>query len=176
MTGTAKEYADALLMLAKDDGKEQVFADALTLVADVFRENPAYLDLLASPVISKDTRKDLLRQAFGETLPQEIAACIALMCDNGHIREFAAMQETYMEQFHILSQITVATITSAAALSDDEKDALLQQISVSTGHTVRATFMVDPSLIGGVKVEMDGCILDGTIKHRLRELKEVMNG
>ena len=98
------------------------------------------------------------------------------MCDNGHIREFAAMQETYMEQFHILSQITVATITSAAALSDDEKDALLQQISVSTGHTVRATFMVDPSLIGGVKVEMDGCILDGTIKHRLRELKEVMNG
>lgn len=176
MTGTAKEYADALLMLAKENGKEQVFADALTLAADVFYENPAYLDLLASPVISKDTRKELLREAFGETLPMEITACIALMCDNGHIREFAAVQETYMEQFHILSKTTVATITSAAPLSDDEKAALLQQISTGTGHTVRATYMVDPTLIGGVKVEMDGCIIDGTIKHRLRELKEVMNG
>ncbi len=176
MTGTAKEYADALLMLAKDDGKEQVFADALTLAADIFAENPAYLDLLASPVISKDARKGLLRDAFGGALPKEVTACIALMCDNGHIREFAAMQENYMEQFHILSKITVATITSAAPLSDEEKAALLQQLSNSTGHTVRATYMVDPSLIGGVKVEMDGCVLDGSIKHRLRELKEVMNG
>ena len=176
MTGTAKEYADALLMLAKDGGKEQVFADALTLATAVFNENPAYLDLLASPVISKETRKALLREAFGETLPKEITACIALMCDNGHIREFAAMQETYMEQFHALSKITVATIISAVELSEQEKTALLQQLSNSTGHTVRATYMVDPALIGGVKVEMDGCVLDGTIKHRLRELKEVMNG
>ena len=95
---------------------------------------------------------------------------------DSHIREFTAMQETFMEQFHILSKITVATITSATALSEDEKTALLQQLSNSTGHTIRATYLVDPSLIGGVKVEMDGCILDGSIKHRLRELKEVMNG
>ena len=176
MTGTAKEYADALLMLAKDSGKEQVFADALTLAADVFSNNPAYLDLLASPAIAKDIRKDLLRKALGEALPKEVIACIALMCDNGHIREFTAMQETYIEQFHILSKVTVATITSATALSDEQQKTLLQQISACTGHTVRATYTVDPSLIGGVKVEMDGCILDGTIKHRLRELKEVMNG
>ncbi len=176
MTGTAKEYADALLMLAKEDSKEQAFADALALAADVFRENPAYLDLLASPVISKDTRKELLRNAFGNALPKEITACIALMCDNGHIRDFSAMQEIYMEQFHILSKVTVATVTSAAALSDEEKQVLIQQISERTGHNVRATYEVDPSLIGGIKVEMDGCVLDGTIKHRLRELKEVMNG
>ncbi len=176
MTGTAKEYADALLMLAKENGNEQVFADALTLAADVFCENPAYLDLLASPVISKDTRKELLQKAFGDALPKEVAACIALMCDNGHIRLFAAMQETYIEQFHALSKVTVATVTSATPLSEQEKQTLIQQISERTGHTVRATYEVDPSLIGGVKVEMDGCILDGSIKHRLRELKEVMNG
>ena len=176
MTGTAKEYADALLMLAKENGNEQAFAEALAVFADTFRENPTYLDLLASPVISKDTRKGLLKEAFGDTVPFEIIALVALMCDNGHIREFTAMLETYMEQYHILSKVTVATVYSAAPLSEEEKATLIQQISARTGHTVRATYTVDPSLIGGVKVEMDGCILDGTVKHRLRELKEVMNG
>ncbi len=176
MTRTAKEYADALFMLARENGSEQAFADALTLAAEVLTDNPAYLDLLASPVIAKDTRKALLEKAFGDALPREVIACIALMCDGGHIREFFALRDEYMEQFHLLSKVTAATVTSAAALSDEEKAALVQQISERTGHTVRATYTVDPSLIGGVKVEMDGCILDGTIKHRLRELKEVMNG
>lgn len=176
MTGTAKEYADALFMLARENGTEQAFADALELVAATFTADPAYIDLLASPVISKDTRKELLRNAFGDTLPQEVIACIALMCDGGHIRAFFALRDEFMEQFHLLSKVTVAAVTSAAPLSDEEKTQLVAQLSAQTGNTVTATYTVDPALIGGIKIEMDGCVLDGSIKHRLRELKEVMNG
>ncbi len=176
MTGIAKEYADALLLLAKESDSAATFADALTMTADVLAQQPAYLDLLASPVISKDVRRNLLKEAFGDTLPREVVALISLMCDNRHIREFSAMQTAYMEQFHLLSKVTVATVTSAVALSDEEKVTLVRQISERTGRTVRATYTVDPTLIGGIKVEMDGCVLDGSIKHRLRELKEVMNG
>ena len=39
----------------------------------------------------------------------------------------------------------------------------------------RLTYDIDPSLMGGVRVELDGSILDGTLKHRLHEVKEVMN-
>lgn len=176
MTGTAKEYADALFMLARENGTEQAFADALESAAAAFHADPAYLDLLASPVISKETRKSLLRDAFGDSLPKEVLACIALMCDNGHIRAFFAMQSDYAEQFNQLTHVTVVTVTSATPLSDEQKDALLQTLSAQTGRTVRATFAVDETLIGGIKVEMDGRVLDGSIKHRLRELKEVMNG
>ena len=34
--------------------------------------------------------------------------------------------------------------------------------------------MVDPAIMGGLLVEMDGRVYDGTLKSRLRDVKEVM--
>ena len=46
MTQISKEYATALFSLAREEGREAEFSDALKTIADVFRSEPEYLQIL----------------------------------------------------------------------------------------------------------------------------------
>ncbi len=175
MTETAKEYAAALFLLARESGLETAFADALTAAKAQLDENPAYIDMLASPVIPKSERMNALKAAFADILPDEVLVFIQLLCQNGHIRSFHACYDAYMEAYRDMQKISVAHITSAAPLSETERESLVQTLCAQSGHTVRAEYTVNPALIGGITVEIDGKVLDGSLKNRLRELKEVIS-
>ena len=63
-------------------------------------------------------------------------------------------------------------MTSAVALTEEENAALRAKLSKLSGdRQVKLISSVDPSLIGGVRVEMDGRRYDNTIQDRLGRLK-----
>lgn len=175
MTEAAKEYAAALFLLARESGKETAFADGLTAAKAQFDENPAYIAMLASPVIPKPERVNAIKAAFSDAVPDEVLVFIQLLCQNGHIRSFHACYDAYMDAYRDMQKVSVAHVTSAAPLTEEEKAQLIKQLCDRTGHTVRAEYAVDTAILGGIKVEIDGTVLDGSLKHRLRELKEVIS-
>jgi F-type H+-transporting ATPase subunit delta len=175
MTEIAKEYAEALFSLAKENGDVSVIADGLNTVREQFIQAPAYVDMLASPVIPKSERVSALQNAFGGKVSDAVLVFMQLLCQNGHIRSFFDCCDAYTEAYREMQKISVAHIVSAAPLEDAEKALLERQLSERTGHTVHAEYTVDPALIGGVTVEIDGTVLDGSLKNRLRELKEVIS-
>lgn len=63
--------------------------------------------------------------------------------------------------------ITIASVTSAHSMSDSLK----QNITALVGGDVRIRETVDPSVLGGVKVDVPGKRFDGTIRHKLDTLK-----
>ena len=63
------------------------------------------------------------------------------------------------------------TATAAAALSADAKEKLTQKLAALTGKTIDLTVKVDPSVLGGVRLDMDGVRLDGTVRHRLDAIR-----
>ena len=66
-------------------------------------------------------------------------------------------------------------MTSAVALTEGEKTTLIEKLSRKFGRTIHLECAVDPSLLGGLVVNVDGKVIDGSLKHRLQEIKEVMN-
>ena len=50
----------------------------------------------------------------------------------------------------------------------------MKKLSQSENKEIDAVYSVDPSLMGGVKVEVGGKVYDGSIKRRIRDVKEVM--
>ena len=60
-------------------------------------------------------------------------------------------------------------------LSKDQQRRLTQKLEQAFNRTVQATYTVDPSVLGGVVVEMDGKVLDGSLRQRYRDLKDVMH-
>ena len=73
------------------------------------------------------------------------------------------------------SRVIYAKITSAVVLTDAEKAKLIRKLEDTHKGKVQAEYLVLPELLGGVIVEIDGKILDGSLRHRLREMKDVMN-
>ena len=64
-----------------------------------------------------------------------------------------------------------AVAVTALPLNDAQMQALTKRLEQATGKTVRLKNRVDSTVLGGVRLEMEGKQLDGTIKGRLTELQ-----
>ena len=175
MTGIAKEYAAALFMLAGEIGAESEWLTALETVLALFGENPAYVEFLASPGIPKAERTEALDKAFSGHIPEHVVSFVQILCERGHIRTFSECVEEYRALYQAAKAMMPARVTSAVPLTEAEQKRLTQKLEAMSGKTVLAEWAVDATLLGGVVVEMDGKVLDGSLRHRLQDMKDVMD-
>ena len=176
MTQTNKEYAEALFTIAYEHGALEEYAQALSEIKTVIEENPEYLSFLDSPALPLSERLGAIDEAFSKGFPEYIVSFLKLLCENGRIRELPQCIEEFEALKKIASNITTATVYSAVELNVAAKDKLCRKLSKLTGKTVEAVYVTDPTLLGGIKVEIDGKTIDGSITNNLKRIKGVMNG
>ncbi len=174
MTGPDKEYATALFQLAVEESQVEPYAAALKTVGDAVADAPAYLDFLSSPAVPLSERLSAIEEAFG-TLPRHVVSFLKLLCEQGHVRALPACITEFEQLVQAQSCRTAAVITSAVLLDESQKQSLCRKLEQMTGKGIDPLYNVDASLLGGVVVEMEGKIYDGSLKHRLHEIKDVMS-
>ena len=174
MTEMSKAYADALYSLAMDCGTEEETLEGLRMVLKHLREVPGAMDLLASPSIPKEERAAVLDQAF-VGLQEPAMGFLHVLTGKGHIRQLEECIKAYAELHDSARKLATAVVKSAVELTEEEKNTLKSKLEQKLGRTIRLECSMDPSLLGGLVVQVDGRIIDGSLKHRLHEIKEVMN-
>ncbi|WP_353827421.1 F0F1 ATP synthase subunit delta [Agromyces sp. SYSU T0242] len=70
----------------------------------------------------------------------------------------------------------VATVTSAVALSDDQITRLERTLGARAGRRVRFDAIVDPDVLGGVRVQIGDDVIDGSVASRLSDLRQKLAG
>jgi ATP synthase F1 delta subunit len=68
-----------------------------------------------------------------------------------------------------------AEITSAIALSDDEKEQIRKRLIAEHGEGLSFTFEVDPALLGGLRVRVGDRLIDNSVASRLATLREALS-
>lgn len=175
MAQTINEYAAALFALSQEtDTTEEIYA-ALDTVTSVIKENPEYLEFLSSPNISKAERISAVEEAFTGNVPEYVVSFLSLLCEKGRIKNLIECISEYKQLCDSANRIAVADITSAVELNESERTALKAKLEKLCGCTVALNCHIDPTLIGGLVVSVDGRVIDGSVKHKLHELKEVMH-
>lgn len=175
MMEMSKEYGTALFSLAKECDAETEYKNALDTVSTVFRENPSYIDFLASPSIAKNERTAAIEQAFSGKIPEHIVSFLQILCEKGHMRSFEGCVSEYKTLFDASQRIIIAKVVSAIPLAAEEKDSLKQKLEQMSGNTVVLQCSTDKALMGGMVVEMAGKVIDGSLRRRLQEVKDVMS-
>ena len=176
MMQTEKEYAEALFMLAAEEQKTEEYSRSLGLIRSVVQENPTYPEFLASPAIPLSERLAALDEAFGDSVPEYVLSFLKLLCENGRIRLLEECIAEFEKLSMAFSNRIAARVFSAIPLDEDQKQALCAKLEKISGKIVEPEYTVDPSLIGGIKIEIEGKTYDGSIKHRLYDVKDVMIG
>jgi len=120
-------------------------------------------------------RVSAIEGAFSGKAPEYVISYLSLLCEKGRISSFIESVEEYGALLDASERILTAKITSAVALTEEEKQKLISKLEGLEGSKVIAEYFVDKALISGLIVEIDGKILDGSLRHRLNEVKEVMN-
>lgn len=174
MPKIVNEYSDALFSVARENSEEKEYLDALNTVCGAFRENEEFLVLLKSVSVPKNERIKALEAVFLNFVPEYVLSFLALLCERGRIQDVFDIRNEYEKLYFAFSNISSAHITSATPLNENEKAKLEEQIEKLCSHKIRAEYSIDASLLGGIRVEVDSKVIDGSVKHRLDELKEVM--
>ena len=97
-----------------------------------------------------------------------------LLCAKGHS---ALLSDSVAQLRHLYEDAIrrhTAYVVSAVPLSDEQQRRLREKLEKIGGGTVQLSCTVDESLLGGIRVELDGKVLDGSLKNRLQDVKEVM--
>ncbi len=175
MATVSKEYAEALFTLALEENSIDDFYSALSMMQALFSENPEYIEFLSTPSISKAERVQQLTKCFEGKVPEIILHYAIVMVERGDIRSFSDSVTEYENLSFAMKSVSNATAVSAVPLTDEEKVLLVRKLEKLCSHTIQLHCRVDPSLIGGMIIEIDGKVIDGSIKHRMRELKGIIS-
>lgn len=83
------------------------------------------------------------------------------------LKEFTRLIRLELAKHH-------ATVSSAAPLSEHTREQVRNEIIRHFGEATTFTFQVDPSLIGGMRVQHGSDVLDGSIRSRLENLRHAV--
>lgn len=174
MTKTGAMYGGALYQLAAEEGLEQQILDELAQVNRLLAENPDYAKLLALPSVPKAQRCAALDEAFGGRVQPYLLNFLKILCEKGEIRSLPACFQEYRARYNQAHGILEATAVTAVPMTQTQTAALQQKLAALTGKTIALTTRVQPGCLGGVRLEVEGTQLDGTVQNRLDEVRRLL--
>ena len=156
MTKIARVYGGSLYDLAAEEKLDGQIMEQMIAVRQIFRENPGYLKLLGEPAIPEDERLKMIEEAFGGQAERYLVNFLKLLCERKILREFAGCCEEFIRRYNSAHGIAEAVVTSAVKLSDTQMEALKAKLEKLSGKKVYLVQKTDASVLGGLRVELEG--------------------
>lgn len=177
----AKVYGEALFGAAVDDGKADVLLKEIPMVQKALAENPELSAVMDHPKILKEEKMQILEAIFRGKISDEFCGLILLAAEKDRYQELPAILEDALDRIKEYKKIGKASVTSAAPLSDVWKEKIQKKLlSVTDYEILEISWNIDPSLLGGMVVQMGDRVVDGSLKRKLegmtRELNQISLG
>ena len=174
MTELAKRYGGSLYELAAEENLTDELLQQLRTAVNSIEAEPQYLRLLSTPSVPKKERCALLDKAFEGAHPY-LVNFLKLLCEED-LLVTAGVCAPYQDRYNVDHNILEVTAVSAIALTAPSREKLLAKLQKMTGKNIVLTETVDPAVLGGLRLDMDGTRLDGTVQRHLERLRTEIDG
>lgn len=165
-------YANALLEVARAEGHLADVEDDLFRFARVYEANDELRLALTDPQLPPARRMAVVEQLMDGKALTTSAALAAFLVGIGRAHDMPQIIDRFVEKAAHERDREVAEIRSAIPLDGDQRDRLAAALSKSMGKQVEIKVVIDPSVLGGLVARVGDVVIDGTIRHRLDQLKE----
>ncbi|MGH3072708.1 MAG: ATP synthase F1 subunit delta [Gaiellaceae bacterium] len=170
MAVSHRMYARSLFQAARDAGKLDDVHEQLGDFAAAIGDVPELRRLLENPELDPQQKAGVLGEILGDA-DELVRNFVLLVSEKGRAGE---IEEIYAELDALVAaeqRRLLVELTTAYELSDAEAASIVEQIEQSSGRTVEATRTVDPSLIGGIVLQVGSHRLDASVRGRLSRLR-----
>ncbi|WOV88003.1 F0F1 ATP synthase subunit delta [Sporosarcina oncorhynchi] len=172
----AERYATAVFELAQQHGQTASIQEELNELKQAFRDNKGLNELLTSPKLSAAKKKDVIKTVFNGVNPIVMNTLFVLV-DAKRLDEV----QNVFEQFHKLANdaagIADAKVYSTIPLTEMETNSISSTFAQKIGkQSLRIENIIDPSLIGGIRLQIGNQIYDSSLSAKLSKLKRNLIG
>ena len=163
-------YARALLKSATDAKIETAVYKEMQTMAKTYAEVPQLRQTIDNPMLSKDTKQQLLLTAVGEKPCELTKAFISLVLkeDRENVMQFIA--NSYVTLYRQQKNVIRGRLITAAAVSPATEQKMRQMVESKTNGTVEFETEVNPDIIGGFILEYDSYRMDASVKSKLNSI------
>jgi F-type H+-transporting ATPase subunit delta len=177
MSGSiARRYAKAIVAVAQEQNALEQTGDELRLLRALAADSQIARGL-ANPLLAATARRGLARAIAEQlTLRPIMRNFLCLLADHRRLDQLGEIADQYQKILDQQLGRVRATITSAAPLDPEQADAVIAALARQTGHTVLAEQRVNPQLLGGVVVDVEGTVYDGSLRAQLEGLAASIAG
>ena len=174
MTELAREYGDGLYALCEEGSISQEVLEQMLGLSRIFKEQPDFTRLLGNMSLSKEERVKILDTALRGQIHPYLLNFLKILCERSALSEYEGCLAAYKALYNQEHDVAEATVTTAVALDDGQRERLIEKLARMTGKTVELTEKVDAKVIGGVLLEMNGQRYDSTLRQRLDSIHQAM--
>ncbi len=170
---TLLRYARSLAEVAVEAGiAENIGADFAQL-DKILKESPELTALLKNPIVSPRNKTDVLG-ALGARAGwhKYFRDFLRVLAENHRLPYLHELYPLFLDELDRLRGIVTAKAWTAQPLSMTSESDLAAALRNLSGKSVKIVSQLDPSLIGGVRVEMEGTVYDGSVRRQLERLVE----
>ena len=171
MTLTAKTYGGALYDLAAEEGRAELILQEMLTLNTAFEQEPGFIYLLGTPSVSKEERCKILDESFSGKIDSYLLNFMKILCENGTIRQFSGCMQEFKRRYNEDNGILEVRAITAVPMNSTLVEKLCAKLTEVTGKRIDLSCKVDPACLGGVRLEMDGEQLDGTVQNRLDNIR-----
>ena len=172
-------YMNRLLTAAIENNQVEVIREEIKQLLATLTDQPRFLEIFKSPTMNTQKQQQFFAEAFTNQISQTLVdfglvliqdEMFDYLADIGRLYD-EAIVKCLDEHFHYLEGV----VYSAVSLEDKQLEMLERVFTDKFGKQVKLESIVEPSLIGGYRVEISGHVYDDTIGVQLQRLEESLN-
>lgn len=169
-----RRYALAIYEVAEKKGKVDEYLRDLREICDLIENNQDFYEVIKHPQINTTKKKQLFVDVFKGKIDEELLSFMIILIEKNRIlylrEKLNQMEIIDLERKNIIKGI----VKTAIPLLPEELEKLKSIFEEKYDKTIIFDTEVDKTVLGGVYVSVGNDVIDGTIKSKIEEMKEIM--
>jgi len=170
-TTIARNYAEALIALARKANDLAGYGSMINAVADAMQRDTSLRLFLESPRVSAADKNAVLGRALQDRMPRLLVRYLQTLVNNRRQMLIPKIAVEYASLVDEIEGRTHAQVTVAREPSDADRNEIAALLTRALGRQVVPHVSVNPSILGGLVVRIGDTVMDGSVRRRLALLR-----
>lgn len=176
-SSVSRRYGIALADVLSGTGQERTIQDELVSWERMISSNPELREAFANPTVPYEQKRGVLNELIAKTKVNPITAnFLQILLKNQRLTALSEINSRLAAVLDDRAGAVAAHVTTASPVNEETKRILSEKLSGFTGKSVRLSFDVDDSLIGGIVTRVGSTVYDGSIRTQLNQMEKTLAG
>ncbi len=168
----ASRYAKSLLDLSKEQNVLEAVKNDMIQFQLIAKQNISLQTMLKSPVVNNGDKMAVLKKIFASGFNPMTISFFAIVVRKNRAAVLESISETFLQQYNDFNNIISATVKTAQPIDAAVTAEVTQFIEKQSGKKVALTTIIDPSLIGGLVIQVGDNLYDASISGKINKVKQ----
>ncbi len=170
----SRRYSKAFFQLAREAGREEAIGTEIEQFLDAYTGSPLQT-VLSNPAFSLGNRRTVLVEVAKQLQLSPVSHhFLSILLERDRLAFLPSIVASYRRLLNAVKGRVEAKVVGASALEPTMVERLREGLRVLCGKDVVLLLETNPDLIGGLLVELDGKVYDGSVRTELEKMRQRM--